>query len=170
MTPSPQLPAHIDDRQLSSYLQDHLTGASAGRARAQDMAKRYAGTPLGPRLDDFAHALDAEHARVAEIVDQLGLRQPLAMRVVARAGELAGRLKPNGRLLGTPATTPLLELELMRSAVNGKQGLWQTLGQYADDLGLPRDEMEERTRTAGEQSAMLEELHALVRPDAFRPE
>lgn len=92
------------------------------------------------------------------------------MRAVARAGELAGRLKPNGRLLGTPATTPLLELELMRSAVNGKQGLWQTLGLYADDLGLSRDEMEKLTRAAGEQSELLEELHALVRPDAFRPE
>lgn len=152
---------------LQSYLQDHLTGAAGGRARVSDMAERYADTPLGPRLRDIADQIDAEHQALAQIIDRLGLRQPLVGRLVARAGELAGRLKPNGRLLRTVPTTALLEIELMRSAVNGKRGLWETLAEHAAELGLDAAEMQQRADDAGEQAQVLAELHGLIRGRAF---
>jgi len=170
VTQPSSLPDHVDHRQLSSHLQDHLTAASAGRARANDMADRYVGTDLGPVLRQFASELDDEHARLTELIEQLGVTQPLPQQAVARAGEIVGRFKPNGRLLGTPPTTPLFELELLRGGVNTKMGLWQTLSAYADDLGLDRDEMDGLAEQAADQSRRLEELHAKVRVEAYEPE
>ena len=40
------------------------------------------------------------------------------LRAVARAGEAAGRLKTNGRGLMRSPMTPLLEIELLRGAVD----------------------------------------------------
>lgn len=170
MTRTRRLPDHVDHRQLSSHLQDHLTAASAGRARAHDMADRYADSELGPPLARFAGELDDEHARLSELVDELGVAQPLPQQAVARAGEIVGRFKPNGRLLGTPPTTPLFELEFLRGGVNTKMGLWQTLSAYADDLGIDRAEMDALAQQAADQSTLLEELHATLRTEAYRPE
>ncbi|MBU5895038.1 hypothetical protein JVW19_23965, partial [Vibrio cholerae O1] len=50
--------------------------------------------------------------------------------------ERLGRLKPNGRLLRRSPMTLVLETELMRSAIMGKLGMWQTLRDNADALGL----------------------------------
>ena len=56
------------------------------------------------------------------------------LRAVARAGDAAGRLKTNGRGLMRSPMTPLLEIELLRGAVNAKQGLWQTLADCGEAL------------------------------------
>lgn len=153
---------------LQSYLADHLVGAEGGRARIRRMSETYADTEIGPGLARVAAEIDDDHAHLERLVGRLGLRQPVPLRLVARAGELLGRLKPNGRILTATPTTPLLEIELMRSAVNGKQGLWQTLAAYSAELGLDEEEYTARTATAESQSEVLEALHARVRPQAFR--
>jgi hypothetical protein len=66
--------------------------------------------------------------------------------------------------------TPLLELELLRAAVNGKQGLWQVLAEYAEELGLDAADYVRRTADAERQEETLERLHAEIRPDALRPD
>lgn len=160
----------LDRTLLRSYLHDHLTGAEAGRARALDMASRHAGADYGPELSDLANQLVEEHQRVARIIDDLGLRQPLAGRALARVAEAVGRWKPNGRLLSRSPVTPLLEVELLRSAVSGKQGLWETLAVHADELGLDAGEMAQRTEDAAVQSERLEQIHGRLRPQAFSHE
>jgi UDP-glucose 4-epimerase len=64
--------------------------------------------------------------------------------------------------------TPLIELELMRSAVNGKLGLWQTLESLAPDLGLPRAMFADLVELARSQSTRLESLHEIARQSSFR--
>lgn len=166
----PGVPSSVDRHVLQSYLDDHLAGASAGRARARRMSEWYADLRIGPALEVVADQIDEEHAHLADLIDVLGLRPGLPLRVVARIGEAAGRLKPNGRGPFASPVTPMLELELLRSAVNGKQGLWQVLAEYADDLGLERHAYLRRVRMAEEQEETLERLHAELRPTALRPD
>jgi hypothetical protein len=65
--------------------------------------------------------------------------------------------------------TPLFEIEMLRAAVNAKQGLWQLLADHADELGLPAAYYVRRTADADRQRATLEGLHADLRPEALRP-
>ena len=64
--------------------------------------------------------------------------------------------------------TPVLELELMRSAVVGKLGVWQTLTALAPDLGLPPSLFEVLADQARRQAETFDRLHGEVVPQAFR--
>lgn len=163
------IPATIDRTLLQTYLSDHLTGATAGRARVRKMAQWYAHTTVGPDLAEVADQIEDEHERLEDLISQLGLTQPLPKIALARVGELVGRLKANGRVLTGSPMSPLLELELLRSAVNGKQGLWETLAEYSDELGLDAEEFRELAERAGTQSDVLTRLHGEVRSQALRP-
>ena len=163
------IPETIDRTLLRTYLADHLTGATGVRARALKMAQWYASDDIGPELARVAAELDAEQEQLKELIDRLGLAQPLPKQVLARVGEFAGRLKVNGRLLTGSPMTPLLELELLRGAVNGKQGLWETLVVYAPELGLDPQRYRDLAEQARAQERTLEVLHGRVRSDALRP-
>ena len=163
------IPETIDRTLLQTYLGDHITGATGGRNRIRDMAKRYADSDLGADLARVAEEISDEHEHLADLIDRLGLGQPLPKKALAALAELAGRLKANGRILTGSPMTPLLEIELMRSAVNGKQGLWETLVVYSKELGLDAAFYRRLAKQAGQQSRTLEALHALVRKDGLRP-
>lgn len=163
------VPPTIDRAVLRTYLADHLTGATAGRGRALKMSEWYADTPIGPELQRVAREIDEEYRHLEGLIDRLGLRQPVVLRGLARVGEVAGRLKTNGRGLMRSPMTPLLEVELLRGAVSAKQGLWETLAGHADELGLDADDLRRRAEQAATQRETLERLHAHVRPDALRP-
>ncbi|MGA8046896.1 MAG: hypothetical protein WCA30_11595 [Dermatophilaceae bacterium] len=163
------IPETIDRTLLQTYLSDHLTGATGGRARALKMAQWYADSDIGPDLARVAAQIDAEQEHLKELIDRLGLTQPLPKLLAARLGELAGRLKANGRALTGSPMTPLLELELLRMAVNGKQGLWETLAGYAPELGLDPQRYRDLAEQARTQERTLEDLHGRVRGDALRP-
>lgn len=164
------VPPTIDRKLLQTYLADHATGAAAARARLHKMTQWYADMPIGPDLTRIAHQLDDEHDHLTDLVDRLGLRQPLAKRTLARAGELGGRLKLNGRVVTGSPMSPLLELELLRSGVIGKLGLWQTLADYSGELGLDPHTYRAYADQAQEQLQVLEDLHAGIRPSALRPQ
>ncbi len=87
--------------------------------------------------------------------------------LAARVGEELGRFKLNGRLISRSPVTPLLELELLRGAVNAKAGLWQEMEVLAPRLGLDAQEWAGLSRRAKQQSTMLEKLHAKLRAEAF---
>jgi UDP-glucose 4-epimerase len=163
------IPDTIDRTLLQTYLSDHLAGATGGRNRIRDMARRYARSDLGPDLARVAEQLEDEHDHLDDLIDRLGLGQPLPKKALAALAELAGRLKANGRVLVGSPMTPLLEIEVMRSAVSGKQGLWETLALYAKELGLDATFYRRMAKQAGEQSKTFAALHAQVRADALRP-
>jgi UDP-glucose 4-epimerase len=162
------IPSTIDRTLLQTYLGDHLTGATGGRNRMHNMAERFAESDLGPDIARIAEELSEEHEHLEDLIDRLDLGQPLPKKALAALAELAGRLKANGRILTGSPMTPLLEIELMRSAVNGKQGLWETLTVYANELGLDAAFYRRLAKQAGQQSRTLESLHAMVRKDALR--
>lgn len=170
--PAPQAEAHrvpatLERDILGLYLSDHLTGATAGAERVERMAEGYADTALGPPLAAIATEIRAEREFLRDLIDSLELRARPYRQAAAWVAERAGRLKTNDRPAGSPMT-PLLELELMRSAVAGKLGGWQTLTELSDDLGLPAGLFAALADRARAQAATLEELHGRVAAEAFR--
>ena len=164
-----RIPETIDRDLLQIYLADHLAGATAGRGRIRKMAQWYADSELGPDLARVAQQIDEERELLADLIDDLDLGQSPPKAALARLGEIVGRLKANGRALTGSPMTPLLELELFRAAVNGKQGLWQTLVAYADELGLDEQRYAALASRADDQQEILERLHAQIRGEALRP-
>ncbi|WP_109473675.1 hypothetical protein [Ornithinimicrobium cavernae] len=160
--------SHVVTDLLELYLNDHLAGAAAGRARVHRMASAYPDPEIGGPLHELARQLDAEYERLETLLLELGMRRLTYRQLAARALERLGRLKLNGRLLRRSPMTPVLELELMRGAVNAKAGLWELLVSLSPDLGLDAREFSELAALVPRQSRMLEELHGELVPDAFR--
>ncbi|KQY98584.1 epimerase [Microbacterium sp. Root53] len=165
-SPGHRLPATLQRDILGLYLSDHLTGATAGVARFRRMAKAYADTDLGPDLARLAEEVGRERVFLKDLVDTLEVPRRPHRQALAWLGEKAGRLKTNGRPLGSPMT-PVLETELMRGAVMGKKGVWETLAALAPDLGLPAETFTALAERAEEQAAVLGRLHRHIVREAF---
>lgn len=162
-------PTHGTDRHLLRiYLDDHLAGASAGATRMQHAAERLTSTPVGADLQAVADEVAAEKDELRGLLDDLDLPTSPVKEALAAVGERLGALKPNGALRGRSPMTALLEVELLRSAVTGKKGLWQTLLDLSGELGLDGARMAALVAQSDRQIATLDRVHAYVRTRALR--
>ena len=157
-----------DRELLGIYLDDHLTGATAGAQRVQRMAEDFVDTPYFAPLSELAMEIDRERARLAALIPALGLTRNPLRQTVSWAGERVGRLKGNGAIMSRSPLTPLLETELMRSAIIGKLGLWQTLAANAEAWGLAAAEFDELVARAHAQLETLDDIHAYLCTRALR--
>ncbi|MEV7972636.1 hypothetical protein [Cellulomonas sp. NPDC089187] len=158
----------LDRQQLRIYLADHLSGAAAGAARVQRMAESYRDTPLGPDLARLAEDIPAERDWLEDRMHAWGLPPHRLKQLATTVAERVGRLKPNGRVVRPAPMTAVLELDLMRAAVTGKRGLWETLRLYAEELGLDPARPAELIVQADQQIATLTALGERARQQAFR--
>ena len=166
-TPAPAIPDRISEDLLGLYLSDHLTGATAGAERIERMAASAIDTPFFARLSEVAEEIRLERAFLQQLIDDLGLRRRGYRQAIAWAGEHLGRLKGNGRLTTRSPLTLVLEAELMRSAVIGKLGVWQTLRELADELELDPQLFADLAEQALAQADLFGEVHEYARERAF---
>ena len=127
------------------------------------MARTYVGTPLAAPLRGFSDELARERAVLLEVAERLEVPLSRWKPVAVALGERVGRLKPNGRLTAASPLSALLELEVLRAAVNAKRGLWDTLGSWSGALGLERERFVELDQLAADQSEMLKGLASVAR-------
>lgn len=160
----------LDRSLLQTYLGDHLAGATGGSARFVRMADAYARTPLGPELARIAREVVDEREWLRETAYRLDARPSALKRLGVAVAERAGRLKPNGRLTTPSPLSAVIELDLMRAAVVGKRGLWETLDAWADELGLAGEQLARLLAQADEQAQTLTRLGAVAREQAFTRE
>lgn len=165
---STELSPRIEAKLLGLYLSDHLTGATAGEARIDRMAADFVDTPVYATLSTIAEQIRAERRLLQQVIDELGLRRLPHRQAVAWLGEHAGRWKSNGRVAHRSPMTMVLETELLRSAVIGKRGGWQTLADNAEHLGLDAPMFRELAEQALHQHEQLDEVHTYARRRAFR--
>lgn len=163
-----QVPPSVTHDLLELYLSDHLTGATAGVNRIERMAADYVDTPVYAELAAVADAIRADRELLRTVIADLGLARKPHRQAIAWVGERVGRLKLNGRVLDRSPMTMLLEAELMRSAVNGKLGGWETLREHAPDLGLDPQVFDSLIAASHEQLEALEKIHAYARARALR--
>lgn len=162
-TPAPAL----DRALLELYLNDHLTGATAGRARIRHMVRVYPDLPIHDELRHLASDLEEEHRRLSALISELGLSLKRYRQLPAEVGERLGRLKLNNRLFGRSPMSPLLEVELLRGAVNAKSGLWECLHDLSATLGLESAEWQKLADRVHDQDQLLRTMHAQLRAQTF---
>lgn len=162
------LPEKLTKDLLELYLSDHLTGATAGVNRIERMAADYVDTPVYADLASLADEIHADRELLRNIIDDLGFPRKPYRQAAAWAAERAGRLKLNGRVVQRSPMTLLLEAELMRSAVAGKKGVWQTLREHAPQLGLDPEVFGRLVEASDRQMGSLDEVHAYARERALR--
>jgi hypothetical protein len=168
-------PCTIDDsdtfrdrqRLLRIYLNDHLTGATAG----VELARRAAGGTSGPISDTLTELADEIAGDREELLSIMAALDVPVQQLKVYAGwvtEKLGRLKPNGQIAGRSPLSTVLELEGLRMAVAGKAAGWAALRSYA---GGPLDgaRLDALQARAEQQQATLAELHATAVADLFGP-
>lgn len=165
---APHIPGSIDEKLLGLYLSDHLTGATAGLSRIGRMAEAFADTPVSGELTRVNAEIGQERDLLRSLIHDLGVRQRPHRQAAAWLVERAGRLKLNGRIVRRSPMTMVLETELMRAAILGKLGGWQTLQELAPDLGLDRATFEALADQARSQIEALSRVHEHARRNAFR--
>lgn len=167
-TPDASRPDDVDRRALAVYLNDHLAGAVAGAERMRRTADVLARTPVGPGIDRVATEVAAEREELRALLGSLGVTQALPKQVATWVGERVARLKADGGRVRRSPMTALLEVEILRSAVMAKRGLWQTLTELAPSLGVDAARCRELWEQTDRQVATLDEVHAYVRGRALR--
>jgi hypothetical protein len=137
-TAGPHLFAGSRPDLLAIYLNDHLTGATAGLERARHLQRTAQGSELGTALDPVVAEIAEDRESLLEIMRDLGVPVRRYRAGVGWAAEKAGRLKGNGRLLRRSPLSTVLELEALRLGVEGKAAGWQTSGACATPAGRHR--------------------------------
>jgi hypothetical protein len=154
---------------LGIYLNDHLAGATAGVGRIRRLARSSRGSEAGAPLGAIAAEITEDRRILLGIMRSLGVPARRYKVLAGRLAEAAGRLKSNGRVVRRSPLSTLLELELMRVAVEGKTAGWQALRLLATtdarlDAGL-LDDLLERARR---QQHTLEEIRRRQIETVFR--
>lgn len=119
-------------RLLRIYLQDHLAGSMAGHELAKRCAGSNRGTPLGRELDQIADEIGEDRELLQQLAGKLGFGEDPVKSAMAWIAEKAGRLKPNGQLVGGSPLSGLLELEGLTAGIQAKRALWQALAALED--------------------------------------
>ncbi|MEW2155784.1 hypothetical protein AB0950_10895 [Streptomyces sp. NPDC007189] len=154
---------------LGIYLNDHLAGATVGTERAAHLVRTARGSALGRALGPVAAEIAQDRAALIGIMRDLGV--PLrGYKVCAGwAGEKAGRLKPNGRLVRRSPLGVVLDLEALRLGIEGKAAGWQTLRRLsATDDRLDPARLDTLLERARRQQDTVEEWRVRQVEEALR--
>lgn len=157
----------VDLTVVRAYIDDHVTGARAVSARVERMSRRPDAGRDAPALARLARELRQERAIHEATARDLGLSLNRAKHLVAALAERVARLKPNGRVLRSSPLSLVLELEILRSGLEGKRLGWTTLREHADELGLDPDRLDLLAERSRVQAETVEEMHARHRAHAF---
>lgn len=149
----------IDAKLLERYVGNHLTGARGAVERLDMMTLNYQDTPVFPQIARIAIEIRADRDFLERLTRELGLSPKPVQGAAAWAGEMVGRLKPNGRVAKRSPLALLLESEMMRSAVMGKIGGWETLRDNSADLGLEPGIFDDLIDAAHGQLQLISDIH-----------
>ena len=145
------------------YLRNHASAARAGVDLFERMASSQARRPWGPELADLAEDVRADLTALRRLLRDRGVAPDPWLTLAVRAGERAGRLKPNGHLLTRSPLSDLVEVEAGMDAVHAKLAGWRALRAAPAGVGArTRVDLAELERRAEDQLARLRTVHARV--------
>jgi hypothetical protein len=143
---------------VSTYLNDHLAGATAGRELARRAAGNNRGTALGRFLEQLAQEVDEDRDSLLALMSEMQITPDRVKVLAGWAAEKLGRLKPNGRLLSYSPLSRLVELEGLLLGARGKLALWTALQTLEGDQPvLARADLGALSRRAEDQLEQLEQ-------------
>jgi|GEM_PF-1431746 len=159
--------ADVDLALVRTYINDHITGAAAVSARVERMSRNPDVGEDAPALAQLARELRQERAVHESTARDLGLTLSRWKHLTAALAERVARLKPDGRVGRSPLSL-VLELELVRSGLEGKRLGWLTLRAHAAALDLDPDRLDALVARSREQAEVVEQIAARTRAGAFR--
>lgn len=113
---------------LGIYLNDHLASSLAGLELARRMSgAAEPGSESATVLARLVTELAQDRAELLAIMAALGIKVRGYKMFAAWAGEKAGRMKLNGRLVTRSPLSGLVEAEILRLGIEGKAAAWRTL-------------------------------------------
>lgn len=146
-------------RLLRIYLRDHHAGSGAGIRLAERLTANPDPAIAGPgaRLRD---EIGADIAMLEHVMRLVDARTSRIKDLLVIAGERAGRLKLNGRLLTRSPLSDLVEIEALLLGVTGKRELWRAAESIArTDARLAGVDFASLEARADDQIERLEDLH-----------
>ena len=160
------MPTKID--YLSTYLQDHRAGAAMGVNLARRLADENIGTPYEDFLMQLAQQIEQDVETLESIMERFEVDRSTMKETGAKIGEKLGRLKPNEHLASYSPLSRVQELEMLRSGVQGKLGLWDSLLEISDlDDRLDAEQLRALVDSAETQLAGLRQHHRMAAVEAF---
>jgi hypothetical protein len=141
---------------LSTYLTDHLAGATAGVALARHAAKHTEGTPTGRRLAQIAHEIEDDRKVLEHFMAELDIHPSFLKNGTAWTMERLSRLKPNGRGHGDTHLQRMHELEKLSLGIAGKLALWQALRAAPEAAAVASIDLDELAERAFSQRERVE--------------
>ncbi len=153
---------------LSTYLNDHLGGASGGLELARRLVKANEKTEYAPQLRRVAGEIEEDIASLRDIMARMGVEEDRVKQAGAWTAEKVGRLKLNGQLLGYSPLSRMIELEGMMLGVSGKLALWVALNEYyGEDPRLAGVDFAQLIARAKDHRITLERQRRLAAGDAL---
>ena len=157
----------MERRLLATYLVDHHAGSAAGLELARRVARNNRGGESGIVLAQVADDVAEDRQTLERLMRALDV-QPSPVKVaLARAGEFATRLKPNGRLLGDSPLSRVTELETLSLGIVGKLKLWQALAGVRPLQGVGGVDFDHLAERAETQHAAVEACRRQAAEVAF---
>jgi hypothetical protein len=149
---------------LGVYLNDHLAGATVGLELVRRMAaSAEPGTEAAAVVTRLVSEITADRSALVKMMAAVGVKIRGYKVFAAWAGEKAGRLKLNGRVLSRSPLSALEETEMLRLGVEGKAAGWRTLRVVAQrDSRLDTGQLDELLARADRQSDTLESLRVRI--------
>ncbi|MDP9227802.1 MAG: hypothetical protein M3M99_01970 [Actinomycetota bacterium] len=143
------------DRELATYLKDHLAGSSGGVSLAKQMVDT-ARDREAEEMSRLADDIQADQETLLTIMNRLEVPPSRIKMTGAWIGEKLGR----GKLRASKPGGRVLQYESMIMGVTGKLGLWRTLDELAGkEPKLEEQELERLIGRAEDQRSRLENLH-----------
>jgi hypothetical protein len=159
---------HAEPGLLGIYLNDHLAGATGGVELARRAAGAHRGSDIGGALERLTAEIVEDRAALLDMAAALGVPVRHYKVYAAWVAEKVGRLKFNGHVLRRSALSTVIELEVLRLAVEGKAAGWRTLREVAEHDGrLDAGRLDRLLARARRQADILEELRARQAAEAF---
>lgn len=155
----------MDRKLLGIYLNDHLAGSVVGTRLVRRIAKHNEGNHYGSEATRLAREIEQDKDTLEELMDRLDVRRKRIRLALAAVTEVAGRLKPNGRLLGYSPLSRVVELEALTIGITGKLELWQSLKASGEQIdGVDPDQLIQR---AEDQRNRVRDLRLQASREAF---
>ncbi|MFI6336409.1 transaldolase [Streptomyces sp. NPDC050535] len=158
------------DGLLAIYLNDHLSGATAGLELFRRAAQAQKGRHDDAALTELAQLVKEDRDSLTQIMTDLGVSPDHPKVALGWLAEKAGRLKPNGHLFSRSPLSDVLEAESMLLGVLGKAACWRTLRVLAEaDDRLHPEHLDTLLERAEHQSATLEEIRIAAATRTLNP-
>jgi hypothetical protein len=152
-------PTLLSSDALTIYLNDHLSGATAGSELADRVAAENEDGEFGKALGELATEIRRDREELLGIMRELEIPVDHVKLAVGWTAEKVSRLKPNGRVFGYSPLSRLLELEALAAGIRGKRALWRAL-RAAAVPGVDTGRLDASLERAARQLRTVDRLHA----------